>query len=222
MVRVMDLKKIFIYMVLVLLLSAAALYMHDLAGQEDEMADSLLRLHVIANSDAPGDQQAKLEVRDRIIRELGDEIRVMDSKQQVIDFIRNNKGRIEQIARDQLKSSGKNYDVKAETGSFVFPTKLYGNLALPAGEYDALRVVLGEGKGANWWCVMFPPLCFVDDSSVAFARDQERVREMLEQEEYRILAESGSRDRIPVRLRFKVIELINRSRIKMAEVLGRK
>jgi len=216
------LKRTGIY-ILVFLLIATIMYIYNISEQQDMMVDKLLRLHVIANSDDPVDQQLKLKVKDKIVEEIRNEISSMASKEQVIAFINGNKDRIEQIAREQIAVWGKDYDVKVETGNFVFPTKLYGNLALPAGRYDALEVVIGEGKGANWWCVMFPPLCFVDsNSSMAFARDQQRVKDMLEEEEYEILSSSQNRDQVPIRIRFKIIELLNKSRIKMAEVFGQK
>lgn len=209
--------------ILVFLLTITVMYIYNISEQQDMMADKLLRLHVIANSDDPADQELKLKVKDRIVEEIRNEISGMASKEQVIAFINDNKYRIEQIAREQIIAWGKDYDVKIETGNFVFPTKLYGNLALPAGKYDALEVVIGKGKGANWWCVMFPPLCFVDsNSSVAFASDQQRVKEMLEEEEYEILSSSQNCDQVPIRIRFKIIELLNKSRIKMAEVLRQK
>lgn len=208
--------------ILVLLVITAGLYIEKVTQRQDLMVDNLLRLHVIANSDSPGDQALKGDVRDRLVSEIGALVAGMESKQEVLDFLQDNMELIETAAADEVTAHNAPYGVKAETGRFVFPTKLYGNLALPAGEYDALRVVIGEGNGANWWCVMFPPLCFVDTkNAVALAKDQERIRDMLTEEELEILASSENMDEVPVKVRFKIIEIINMSKIKLAQVLGR-
>ncbi|MBA1334826.1 MAG: Stage II sporulation protein required for processing of pro-sigma-E (SpoIIR) [Firmicutes bacterium] len=208
--------------ILVFLVITAGLYIGRVTYQQDLMVDNLLRLHVIANSDSPRDQALKNDVRDRLVKEIGDRVAGMESKQEVLDFLRDNMELIETVASDEVAAHNASYGVKAETGRFEFPTKLYGNLALPAGKYDALRVFIGDGNGANWWCVMFPPLCFVDTkNAVAFAKDQERVRDMLTEEEFEILMSSQNMDEVPVKVRFKIIELINMSKIKLAHVFGR-
>jgi stage II sporulation protein R len=208
--------------ILAFLIITSVLYIYRVLQQQETMVDNLLRLHVIANSDSPRDQALKYRVKDRLVAEVGDRVSGMNSKREVLGFLRANMDLIERIAAEEVREYKANYEVTAEVGRFEFPTKLYGNLALPAGRYDALRVVIGEGKGANWWCVMFPPLCFVDSKhGVAFARDQERVRQMLTEEEFEILMSSKNLDEVPVKLRFKLIELINMSKVKLAEVLGR-
>jgi stage II sporulation protein R len=124
--------------------------------------DKLIRFHVIANSDSDTDQNTKLKVRDAILQDIGPKLSKSKSVEESLEIIQNNKARIESIANDVLKKYGKKYTAKAILGEFDFPVKNYGSITLPAGEYTALRVVLGEGDGKNWWCVMFPPLCFID------------------------------------------------------------
>jgi len=180
-------------------------------------ADGLLRLHVVANSDSPEDQVLKLRIKDRIISEIGSQVSSIDNKKGLLDYLDDNIDRIEKIAGQEIQKTQKEYRAKAEVGSFRFPTRSYGSLTLPAGEYHALRIVLGEGKGANWWCVMFPPLCFVDTKNgVAYARDQKRVEEMLAGED-RAPVEMDNMENMPVRARFRVLELINESRVKLVE-----
>lgn len=223
MVRVRKLKRAGKIALNILLVSIiiAGVYVGGITRQQEVMVDNLLRLHIIANSDSPADQALKIDVKDRIVQAIGGEVKDLESKEQVVNYINNNLQRIEEIARNEIQAHNKPYPVKVEVGRFPFPTKLYGNLALPAGTYDALKVVIGEGKGTNWWCVMFPPLCFIDGKNgIAFLKDQQEVMEMLDREEYRILLSSRNMDEVPVRIRFKLVEIINRSRIKIAQIFG--
>ena len=126
--------------------------------------EELIRFHVVANSDSPEDQQLKLRIRDRVLDTLDKEFEKCISVDEARDVIRSRLGEIESIAKDEIARSGKDYSVKAVLGNYTFPTKTYGSTYLPAGEYETFRLVIGRGRGANWWCVMFPPLCFVDIS----------------------------------------------------------
>ncbi|MEL1133867.1 stage II sporulation protein R [Desulfitobacterium sp. THU1] len=122
----------------------------------------LIRFHVVANSDSNEDQALKRAVRDAILKEVSPKLarsKTLAESRQILTGLRPE---MEEISRDVIKAWQKGYEVKTEYGDFIFPTKSYGSLILPAGEYEAVRVVIGEGKGSNWWCVLFPPLCFVD------------------------------------------------------------
>lgn len=203
--------------ILLLALTVCFVYPLSVYDAPQAAADGLLRVHVVANSDSPEDQALKLRIKDRIVSEIGNQVSGIDNKQNLLDYLDNNIDRIEKIAAQEVQKAQKKYRAKAEVGNFRFPTKSYGSLTLPAGEYHALRIVLGEGKGANWWCVMFPPLCFVDTKNgVAYARDQKRVEEMLAGED-RVPVEMDNMENMPVRARFKVLELLNESRVKLAE-----
>jgi stage II sporulation protein R len=141
-----------------------------LAGQlvhsrESEVAynpNNLIRLHVIANSDLDVDQELKYEVRDVILQEFRADFQGQRDPAEADRMINNSLDRIRQVAEDYLQGLGKDVPVTVDYGIFPFPVKAYGSLILPAGEYRAVRVILGTGQGANWWCVLFPPLCFVD------------------------------------------------------------
>ena len=125
-------------------------------------SNQLIRFHVLANSDSEKDQELKRAVRDAILKEVSPRLAVsksLDESRQIIKQIRPD---MESTGRSVVKMWGKDYSVRTEYGDFTFPTKSYGSLVLPAGNYEALRVVIGEGKGSNWWCVLFPALCFVD------------------------------------------------------------
>lgn len=206
---------------LVLALASCFIYALPAGGGPQPATDSLLRLHVIANSDSPEDQALKLRVKDRIVSEIGGLVSGMETKEEILEFLHGNMRYIEDTAAREIEAAEKEYGVRAEVGYFTFPTKSYGSLALPAGEYQALRIVLGEGGGANWWCVMFPPLCFVDTkNAVALERDQQRVRDMLAGEEHETLPGTEDVEKIPVRARFKLLEVVRQSRIKLAEVFN--
>lgn len=124
-----------------------------------ELSDKLLRLHVVANSDSEFDQALKLSVRDRII-ELSQPL-ISDTKDadEAAQVLLSNIPYIVEQAQDEVRALGYDYDVKAEIKNEAFPTRSYEGFSLPAGDYQALRVTIGEGEGKNWWCVVFPPLC---------------------------------------------------------------
>lgn len=135
-----------------------------------------IRLRILANSDRVSDQSVKRRVRDAVVEQMNSWVAQLDNPQsmdQARDVIQNNLASIEKIVEQTLRSSGKDYEYKVELGVVPFPTKLYGGKVYPAGDYEALRISLGEGKGKNWWCVLFPPLCFVDaGSGDALAKDK--------------------------------------------------
>ncbi|MBV1820315.1 stage II sporulation protein R, partial [Bacteroidales bacterium MSK.15.36] len=145
--------------------------------------DNIIRFHVIANSDSTPDQELKLEVRDRILEEIGGEFDNSKNIDESRKIIEQNLNRIKNIAEDQIKKEGKDYKVEVSLGNDKFPTKTYGDLTLPAGEYEALKVIIGEGKGKNWWCVMFPPLCFVDITHSVSSVDEEDFKEEISKQE---------------------------------------
>jgi stage II sporulation protein R len=127
----------------------------------EESVPPLIRLHILANSDSQADQQLKYMVRDQVIEEMSIKFKDSQSLGESRQIIRDNLPLLEQTARETLKKLGSSYDVRAAYGVFSFPTRYYGDFTLPAGEYEAVRLIIGNGEGANWWCVLFPPLCFV-------------------------------------------------------------
>lgn len=132
------------------------------ASDIDKSPDKLIRFHVIANSDSAQDQALKLAVRDAILEKVSPLLAASKSLAESRRIVQDLRPEMEQIARSVVKAWGKDYPVCTQYGKFSFPTKSYGSLVLPAGEYEALKIVIGKGEGANWWCVLFPPLCFVD------------------------------------------------------------
>ncbi len=131
---------------------------------------NLIRLHVIANSDSPVDQALKYQVRDAVVGAMAEKFSGVEDAEQARRIALENLDYIQELAAERIRAAGKDYPVTVEMGDFPFPEKTYHtslcDFTLPAGNYEAVRVVLGRGAGANWWCVLFPPLCFVDPGSV--------------------------------------------------------
>lgn len=128
-------------------------------GQDKTVLDKVVRLHVIANSDSDADQRVKLIVRDGITRvtsELFADCRDIDSAKKAAE---NGREKILSAARKALSENGMDYGAELKTGIETYPVRTYGDFVFPAGDYFSVRVILGEGKGKNWWCVLFPPLC---------------------------------------------------------------
>ena len=169
-----------------------------------DIADSVFRLHVIANSDSKEDQDLKYIVRDNLLSYMNEICSNCETKQEAIDIVTENKDKFEEIAKSTIKEQGFSYDVKINIGNFEFPTKNYGDISLPAGYYDALRIEIGEAKGQNWWCVMFPPLCFVDvTSGVVPEESKEVMEENLSEEEFALVSNSSNDE---LQFKFKLIE----------------
>lgn len=168
------------------------------------LAENFFRLHIIANSNSPIDQELKLKVRDSILEYINEEIPNNLSKDEVILEVQNKLADIKLIAESTIKSYGFNYDINLEINNFYFPTKNYYNLSLPAGYYDALKVSIGNAQGENWWCSLFPPLCFIDMSSGKITEDSKNnLKSSLSNEEFEIINKSNP----SIKLKFKFLEL---------------
>lgn len=129
------------------------------------LQENMIRLHVVANSDSDADQMLKRTVRDAILAEITPLFAGAKTRQEAEAAIRQAMGRIEAVAARVIREQGQTYGATAELGQFDFPARFYGELFVPAGRYSALRVRIGEAQGANWWCVLFPPMCFLDWST---------------------------------------------------------
>ena len=181
-----------------------------------DLAHNMVRFHVLANSDSDEDQALKRSVRDRIINGLKDQFVDMENIDATKEMIQNSIPQIEAIAADEIKKWGKDYSVVARLEMAPFPTKVYGNVTLPAGNYEALRVIIGEGKGANWWCVLFPPLCFVDGTHAEMPESsKQQLQSVLSKEEYDIITNGSQNGEIPVQMKFKVVEWWQASKLKI-------
>lgn len=172
-----------------------------------DIANSVFRLHVIANSDSKEDQDLKYKVRDSLLKYMKEICGDCKSKDEAIALVTKHQEEFKQIALQTIKDNGYSYDVNISIGNFEFPTKDYGDISLPAGYYDALRVEIGEAKGQNWWCVMFPPLCFVDvTSGVVPEESKEQLEDNLSEEEYALVSEDSD---VKIQFKFKILEFFN-------------
>ena len=133
---------------------------------QDELADKVVRLHVLANSDSEEDQALKLKVRDVVLERATAILEQSADRREAESRLRGGLLELERIAAEEIAAEGYNYPVTVELENTDFPTKEYDGFTLPAGEYLALRVIIGEGQGQNWWCVVFPPLCTAASADV--------------------------------------------------------
>ena len=133
---------------------------------QDELADKVVRLHVLANSDSEEDQALKLKVRDVVLERATAILEQSADRREAESRLRGELLELERIAAEEIAAEGYNYPVTVELENTDFPTKEYDGFTLPAGEYLALRVIIGEGQGQNWWCVVFPPLCTAASADV--------------------------------------------------------
>ncbi|HWQ79979.1 MAG TPA: stage II sporulation protein R, partial [Anaerovoracaceae bacterium] len=212
------------------------------SNQSELSNDDFIRFHVIANSDSAEDQALKLKVRDGVLAKINSELvretmaqelavfqvsgaavmnrpedeggqaRVSLDLEQSRKYIQENLTEIEATAERIIQENGYQYPVKAELGVKWIPQKTYGNVIFPSGNYEALNVTIGEGKGQNWWCVLFPPLCLIgaepaDDDELA-EEAQEIYKEILLDKKYEPLTEEREKP-ATLKLKFKTLELID-------------
>lgn len=176
-----------------------------------DISNSVFRLHVIANSDSNEDQNLKYKVRDAVLEYMNSISIDCSSKSEVIELANEHKDDFYQIARQVILDNGYNYDVNIKIGNFDFPTKHYGDISFPAGNYDALRIEIGNASGQNWWCVMFPPLCFVDvTSGVVPEESKSMIEDNLSTEEYSIVSNQSNPD---IQFKFSLIEMFQNLKI---------
>lgn len=193
-----------IFLLLVYISISAFAYVSTVS---ETISNSVFRLHVIANSDSQEDQNLKYIVRDNLIKYMNSLTTNITSKQEAIKIAQNHKEDFYKIAKQTITENGYDYDVNIDIGNTYFPTKYYGDISLPAGYYDALRVEIGEATGQNWWCVMFPPLCFVDMSTgIVPEESKETIKENLPTEEYALISNTENNS---LNFKFKLIELFH-------------
>lgn len=211
--------KSIIYKIL-LLLSLLAIFVFFSAysyvtAVSKNISDSVFRLHVIANSDSDEDQALKLKVRDKLLVYMNSLCYDISSKEDAMRIANEHIEDFSKIAKDVISENGYDYDVEVSVGECDFPTKNYGDVSLPSGIYDALRVKIGSADGHNWWCVMFPPLCFVDVSSGVVPDDSKELLEnSMSDEEFDLITESDINSEMT--FKFKLVELFENFKLKLA------
>lgn len=167
----------------------------------DTIRENVLRLHVLANSDSAEDQALKLKVRDALLKESEDMFKSCNSESEAAESARENLARLQQVAQQTVYDNGYTYPVTVEVAKVWFETRHYEEFTLPAGEYEALRVVIGDGAGKNWWCVMFPAVC------ISSAGKDQGFSKVLNDDTAEIVEKPKQ-----YKARFKVVELFQKAR----------
>lgn len=206
-------KKIFLILILFIIYLLLSAFSYTNAVSTD-LANNVFRLHVIANSNSQEDQELKYVVRDELIAYMNSICKDISSKNDAIRIANENKNEFYNIAKKVILDNGFNYEVNIEIGNFSFPTKTYGDISLPAGFYDALKVEIGKASGKNWWCVMFPSLCFVDVSNgIVPEESKENLESNLQEEDYNLIAS----DKVEYKVKFKLVELLENAKMIVAK-----
>ena len=193
----MGLKKFILVLMLCLisLFSGCSLNKSKVEYDYDIINDIVIRFHVIANSDSDEDQKLKLKVRDVVINYLYPYMKDVKNLDESRKIIKEKNDEVIKLVNKVIKQNGYNYSVESRLSRENFPEKEYGNIIFPHGNYEAYRIIIGDGEGHNWWCVMFPPLCFADETkeNVKSEQNTEKLNEYIEEE---------------VKVKFKVVEWI--------------
>jgi stage II sporulation protein R len=208
--RVTKLEKSVLCAFLTAIIAMSATSFTVFAQQCDDIRDKVFRLHILANSDSAADQALKLKVRDQILAVSGDLFATTGDKAQAEETVKENLSRITQIAQQEVQQEGYTYQVTAHVVNMYFTTRTYGNVTLPAGYYDALRIEIGAAKGHNWWCVLFPPLCLPS------AQGKEKMDDVLSTGECGIVTNGGQ----SVVIKFKVVELYESAKKNLQSVVA--
>ncbi|WMT82428.1 stage II sporulation protein R [Terrisporobacter mayombei] len=170
--------------------------------------EKLIRFHVIANSDTDEDQELKLKVRDAVIAYLQPKLENSKSIEESEAIIKDEYNNLEKISKDIISKNGYDYNVDIGLQYSDFPAKQYSSVVLPAGKYKALKIIIGQGKGKNWWCVMFPPLCFVDEQNgVIDEKTDEKLKEILTPQEYDLIMAKNKTEVGNLKFKFKIAEV---------------
>ncbi len=177
------------------------------ARDSDHLRQGVVRLHILANSDSRDDQQLKLAVRDKILAETDGLFLSAHNGGEALEAARDNMDEIVAIAQQELAAWGRSYQVRGQVARLYFTTRVYDDVTLPAGEYDAVQLTIGEGKGKNWWCVMYPPMCIP-----AALADQNEQAQPPEEAEIRNL-----NARPAYKMGFAVVELVEKAARYLAQ-----
>lgn len=173
---------------------------------QHDIADNVIRLHILADSDEDTAQAHKLLVRDAVLSDMAPYMETATSKANALEEIAAHLEQIESTANDTLISLGDTSTVTLSLSNDYFPEKIYGDMTFPKGNYDALRICIGKAEGHNWWCVMYPTLCFIDTSTVSVPESSdELLKDSLEPDSYASLFDSDTK----TVFRFKYLSFLN-------------
>lgn len=173
------------------------LWICGFAGACTGVRESVVRVHILANSDSEADQAVKMRVRDAVTAAGAGLLDGVTTREEAEQRLQEALPRLTEVARDCVRQAGFSYPVTAELTEMYFTTRVYENATFPAGRYHAVRISIGQAKGRNWWCVMYPPLC------VSAATDKDSLQEVLPGEAYAVVEDSSR-----FVIRFKVLEWV--------------
>jgi len=175
---------------------------------QKEIAKKVIRFHVLANSDSEADQQLKLKVKDAVVEYLQPYMSDADDLNESHEILSKHTDNILELAGNVIQNEGYDYSVNAYFCEDFFPTKAYGDVTLPAGNYTAFRIEIGEHEGKNWWCILYPPLCFVD-ATYGVLPDESKtlLKNVLDEDEYSAVTGNISSDNTI--FRFKYLNFLN-------------
>lgn len=203
----MDRKLSVMIIILWVLTQTVQIYAAKPKNLQEDMADNIIRFHVIANSDSKEDQYLKYQVKDALINALYPCFNDVNNINDARSVLEDNLPLIEEVASQVIKNSGYTYTVSTSFTTDYFPMKKYGEYVFPPGTYQALQVRIGDAQGKNWWCVMFPPLCFVDETYSIITEDSEKkLKYLLTDDEFELI----KNQKVPVKIRFKLFESIKK------------
>lgn len=155
------------------------------ARLQEHLSGEVLRFHVLANSDSEADQEVKLKVRDAVIEYLQEEMPESADSDEAARWVKSRIDQIENLSRETAALNGSDDPVTAAVTTCWFPDRTYGDLTFPAGNYKALRIEIGDGAGHNWWCVLYPGLCFLDSANAVMPdKGKKKLKNVLTEEEY--------------------------------------
>lgn len=187
------------------MIAIIGMYQYKQEQLVEGLSSKILRFHVLANSDSVEDQELKLKVRDAVGVYMQQELAGVTQMEETEKIVLENLGNIEETAERVMAEEGYTYSAKATLAQVDFPEKIYGSYTFPAGEYEALQVVIGEGEGQNWWCVMYPNMCFFNSVyEVVEEEADESLRQTLTTEEYAAVMENGN-----YQVKFKFLSFLN-------------
>ena len=173
---------------------------------QNGIAAKVVRFHVLANSDSEADQNLKLAVRDRVLQEYGDLLETCENKEETLTALEHAKQEICETAAKEVVAQGYDYPVRVSIVREEFPFKKYDDLIFPAGVYDALRIEIGEAEGQNWWCVLYPQMCFVDAAwGYSTEESHRKLENMLTEEEFLIVSALEQEELTP-KIKLKILE----------------
>ena len=205
-------KKFILTSIAIIIIISIALNGSNVSGKssQSDVAGKLIRFHVIANSDDKIDQKLKLKVRDSVLKYISPKLKECKSIEESRKIINNENKNIKKIAEMIIKENGFKYCVTTALSQEYFPVKTYGNITLPQGKYEAYRIIIGTGRGQNWWCVMFPPLCFVDitKGNVSYEKTEKELKTVLSDDEYNLVDNTVNNKQIVVK--FKLVEIFSK------------